>query len=372
MLNLNSTIDLDIKKFWQWWTGELSFLLPDKLKQLLSDKRGTVIVQPDGYQFVLSFVSGETIEPLAKLVRNEAGAAQYKELLAADERLAKAQLIVRLSGREAIQKELSLPIAAKENLQQVVAYELDRYTPFKAEQIYFAVKPLDVENEPGQLRVMLIIALKEVVDTIYDDAKLMGMSPVFVDFEEEPNDLKVFRDHYNLLPERLRPKTANLPRIVHGGLIGLLLLLTALAMTLPVWFEYREVQSLQERVDRIEKEAKKVNVLQADMDAMMDETRQLLTEKRETPALVVVLDALSALIKDNTWLAYAQYSEKQLQIQGESPNASTLISILEASDIFANASFVSPVTQDTVSKLERFQISVNATKAGGIDGTGKK
>ncbi len=372
MLNLNSTIELDFKKFWRWWSSELSFLVPEKVKQLVNDKRGTVVVRPDGNQFALTFADDQHIEQLARVDRNETGMAQYKELLATDERLAKAQLIVRLSGRDAIQKELSLPAAAKENLQQVVAYELDRYTPFKTEQIYFAAQPLEVENEPGQLRVMLIIALKETMDAIYEDTKNMGMSPLFIDSEGAPNDLGLSHGYYNLLPERLRPKAANLPRLVHGSLIGLFLVLMTMAMVMPVWFEYREVKALQARVDSIEKEAKKVNVLQANMDAMMDETRQLLAEKSATPAIVVILDTLSALIKDNTWLAYAQYSEKQLQIQGESPNASTLISILEDSDIFANARFVSPVTQDTVTKLERFQITVDATKAGGIDGSVKK
>lgn len=372
MLNLNSTIDLDVKKFWHWWTGELSFLIPDKIKQLVSDKRGTLIVRPQGNQFIVSFMDGQHSEPIAQLERNETGIAQYKELLSNDERLVKSPLIIRLSSRDAIQKELSLPSAAKENLQQVVAYELDRYTPFKAEQIYFAVKALDVENEPGQLRVILIIVLKETIDSLYEDSKAMGMLPLFIDFEEMANDLPVRRAHYNLLPEKLRPKTANLPRVVHGALIGLFLVLLATAMIMPVWFEYRAVNALQARVDTIEKEAKKVNLLEADMDAMLNETRQLLTEKTTTPALVVILDTLSTLIKDNTWLAYAQYSDKQLQMQGESPNASTLISVLEASEIFTNARFVSPVTQDSVSKLERFQITVDATKAGGIDGSGKK
>ncbi len=83
---------------------------------------------------------------MATLERNASGIAQYKALRAKDERLAKANLILRLTGQEAIQKELALPAAVKENLSQVVAYELDRYTPFKAEQVYFAVKPLEGET----------------------------------------------------------------------------------------------------------------------------------------------------------------------------------------------------------------------------------
>jgi general secretion pathway protein L len=74
-----------------------------------------------------------------------------------------------------------------------------------------------------------------------------------------------------------------------------------------------------------------------------------------------MLNTLSTLIKDDTWLTYAQYADGHLQIQGESPAASNLISVLEASDLFANARFVSPVTQDNVSKQERFQITVDTT-----------
>jgi general secretion pathway protein L len=58
-----------------------------------------------------------------------------------------------------------------------------------------------------------------------------------------------------------------------------------------------------------------------------------------------------------------------LQIQGESPAASTLIAVLEASELFANARFASPVTQDSISKLERFQITVDVTKTGSTEAT---
>ena len=115
-------------------------------------------------------------------------------------------IILRLTDQNAIQKELCLPSAAKENLDQVVAYELDRYTPFKAEQVYFAVKPLPGVNEPGQIRVMLILTTREVLDGLYEDIKAMGLSPLFADYEGSANNLDSLDYTYNLLPERLRQK----------------------------------------------------------------------------------------------------------------------------------------------------------------------
>ena len=105
--------------------------------------------------------------------------------------------------------------------------------------------------------------------------------------------------------------------------------------------------------------------MQSDIDAMIAETRQLIEEKSAKPEVIVMLNTLSSLIKDDTWLSYAQYSDGHLQIQGESPAASTLIAVLEASELFVNARFASPVTQDSISKLERFQITVDVGKARG-------
>lgn len=378
MPNLNSTIDLDVKKFFRWWLRELDFLVPEKIRQLVNEKQGFIIVRPEGNRLVLTYMlnakddmyavsrpgagtADEQIEPLAILERNESGIAQYKALRAKDERLAKANFILRLTRQEAIQKELALPSAVKENLSQVVAYELDRYTPFKAEQVYFAVKSLEGENEPGQIRVMLVLTPRETLDALYEDVKAMGMSPLFADYEATPNDLEQRYDSYNLLPESLREKTANTPRLIYSALVAAALLLLGTVLALPVWFEYRTVNALQERINAIEKDAKGVNALQSQIDAMINETQLLIAEKNAAPAVVDMFNSLSALIKDDTWLAYVQYSDGHLQIQGESPAASELIGVLEDSELFANVRFVSPVTQDKISKQERFQITADVT-----------
>ena len=73
---------------------------------------------------------------------------------------------------------------------------------------------------------------------------------------------------------------------------------------------------------------------------------------------------LSKLIKQDTWLTYLQLTDGRLQFQGQSPTASALIAVLEESPFFTNARFVSPVTQDVRSGLERFQITVDVISGG--------
>jgi general secretion pathway protein L len=363
MLNLNSTVELDFKKFFRWWRKELAFLVPEKLRLLISDKHDTVIVKTRGSQFELNYL-GETSGSLGLLSRNEEGAAQFSELLAKDERLGKANFILRLHRAEGICRELVLPAAAKENLAQVVSYELSRFTPFKPDQVYFAVKLLDTANEPGLIRVMLILTPREILDGLYADLTAIGISPLLVDYEGAENDLEQIDEAYDLLPEWLGTNTSKRPTLVYAALAGTVALLLIAVLFLPVLFEYQTVTLLQEKIDAIEKDAKKIKAMQAEIDDVIAETEDLISAKNASPPVIEMLNSLSALIKDdNTWLTYLQFADGHLQIQGESPSASGLIAVLEDSDIFANAKFVSPVTQDTTTGFERFQITADIVKA---------
>ena len=365
MLNLNSTVNFDFKSFLRWWRRELILWIPEKIRYFITDKQGFIIVTPEAGQLKLTYVNNNQSILLTILDRFEGAVAQYQALLEQDEKLTKAAVILRLTRADALVRELLLPIAARENLQQVIAYELDRYTPFKAEQVYFAAQLLEGVHEPGQIRVRLILTTRELLDSLIEDVKLLGMAPILVDYEDIADSLEDYRSGYNLLPEKDRPKTARTPTLIYSGLISLASILLIATLALPVWFKYQTLQVLTENVQSIEKDAKKVKMQQKEVDAVIKETQELINEKIAMPEVIDILNTLSTIIKDDTFLAYMQYSEGHIQIQGESPAASGLIAVLEDSDLFNNARFVSPVTQDNISKLERFQITVDATQKGG-------
>ena len=364
MLNLDSTINLDVKKFLRWWGRELSFLLPESLKQIINDKQGWFIIRPSEYSLTLSYQTNGRSELIGEFQRDTGGMRELKACLEQDARFDKADIVLRLSDRYAIAKELVFPIAVAENLQQVVTYELDRYTPFKPDQANFAVKVLEKNKSSGLLRSVLLLTPKDKLDMMYEELDASGLRPDLVDCEMVANNDEGDTEPYNLLPERLRQKSPALPRVIHGGLLGAFVMLLTAALLLPVWWQSRTVDALRSEIKQIEKGAQEVDKLQGEMDALIAQTKQLIDKKRNSPSLVELLNTLSALIKDDTWLMYFHYTDGRLQIQGQSPSASTLIALLEKSKLLANARFVSPVTQDARSGLERFQISVDV-KAGG-------
>ncbi|WP_052700412.1 PilN domain-containing protein [Methylocucumis oryzae] len=286
-------------------------------------------------------------ELIANVERREASIEQAKQQLANDPRLGKAPIILRLSEREAISKALNLPIAAKENLTQVVAYELDRYTPFTPEQVYFAViQDNNSQHDQEQLKALLILTPREVLDGLYEDCKALGLAPQIADYQNTPNHLHTLEDGYNLLPDWLQQKSSKTPKLIHASLIASIIVLSLTALILPVWLQYQTVTALGDKIKLIEKDAKKIKALESEIDAVVNESQKLIDEKNASPKVVEMLNTLSAVIKDDTWLSYLQYSDKHLQIQGESPSASTLIGVLEETEMFSKARFVSPVTQN--------------------------
>ena len=361
-MNLNKNVKIEIKPFLRWWGCELAFLIPIKVRQFFQAPRTAIIIQPMGEQFDLSYEINGVQKKLVTVARDISKVNVVQKLLSNDNRFKDAIFILRLSHHEVLSKTLNLPLAAQANVSQVVHYELDRYSPFQVEKVYFATRIESIDTEAAQLIVQLIFMPRKLLETLYADCKMLGISLDFVEAENFPNDLQQLHCLYNLLPPHLQPKIANTPRRIIAGLVMSLVFLIVASLTLPVWLEYEAVENLQTKIAKIDKEVKVVKTLQAEIDVIREENQVLINDKTATPNVVAILNEISMLMKDDSWLSYLQYSEGQVQLQGESPKASNLLTDLEASDYFAKVNFASPVTQDKASGMERFQISAEITK----------
>jgi general secretion pathway protein L len=79
-------------------------------------------------------------------------------------------------------------------------------------------------------------------------------------------------------------------------------------------------------------------------------------KKKLAPVAVVVLDELSVLLPDSTYLAELSLDAGRLRITGVSANAAELVPLLEESGYFKNAVFYAPTTRLTGGATDRFSI----------------
>jgi general secretion pathway protein L len=352
MLKLDTSINPDIGKFFRWWAGELAFLVPSKLKKLLGGASEYLLLTKDeeGLSALHLSASGERF--LGRFTLDEAGARRRERLMEENVELAEAKMVLRLTAGQAIRKTIKLPAAAEENLTQVLAFEMDRLTPFKSDQVYFGARVLARSPATRQITVELILTPRGKLDALLNDLAVWGWRPDIVDLEDQAAP-----GAYNLLPAKYRAVGSRWPRIANLALGTAIVILTGALVALPLLHARSEVEDLEERVRKAGKIAKEVEALRQQTDTLLHQTRFLQEKKRSEPVLVDMLEELSRVIPDNTWLNGLQYKDRRIVIQGQSPSASSLIELIEASPSFKNTSFVSPVTKDVGNSLERFQIA---------------
>jgi general secretion pathway protein L len=97
------------------------------------------------------------------------------------------------------------------------------------------------------------------------------------------------------------------------------------------------------------------------------QNRGLDARKRLAPVVVVVLDELSSVLPDNTYLSDLSLDGEHLRITGVSANAAELVPILEGSGHFKNATFYAPTTRLAGGVTDRF--SIEATVVSQPQGT---
>src|SRR6202043_3469860 len=78
--------------------------------------------------------------------------------------------------------------------------------------------------------------------------------------------------------------------------------------------------------------------------------------KYETPASVIVLEALSQVLPDNTYVTELHLAGSKLQISGITRDAPSLIPLIEQSQHFTRATFYAPTTRSPSDPGERFHI----------------
>ncbi len=352
-MNLQTTINFDLKRFWIWWIDELSFLVPKKIKSLMVDQSGVLVIVENQNRFDFKFYEKNEHHPFITTSLEINGDEDFLTLKQKYPYLEKSEIVLVLNDDKVIKKTINLPIAVYDSLQQVISFELNRFTPFNPEQVYFVAIPIG-KTDYGQINVLLVLTPKQVLDDLITKLNHLQVFPDKVDCDNFNHN----KQDYDLLPDQYRRAEDTVKKITRWSAITVLSLLALMVLIMPVWRQSHIVDVLNDKIKANEKQFNHVIQQQSEIQALTKQTQALIDLKNSSPVVIVVLNELTHLLSNETWLTNFQLIDKKIQIQGVSPNASALIGLLEKSSIFNNVVFVSPITQDKNSGKERFQISI--------------
>ena len=205
---------IGLPRFWRWWMSELAPVVPAASRTTVRRwrmrpviefaEREAVFWRPEVSNGSARLAAAEKValngEAAAVLAAGRAAVARLAQHTSAG--IAAPKVVLALNPRQTLRKELVLPAAVEENLVQTLAYDLDRHTPFRPEQIYFDAVVVGRDAAKKTLRVDWVAALKTVVDGATRQVEQWGAVPVAV----VPGPPAVAPSRLNLLPHAARPR----------------------------------------------------------------------------------------------------------------------------------------------------------------------
>lgn len=332
--------------------GRLSACLPERLRQLLATHQRRLVIEPDDAVARVYLATGAERSPLGEIGLQ--GGSALADLLPTPGKDGGLATELRLPRGAVLTRTLSFPPQVRANLPQVIRYELDRLSPFQAQDVVFDFTLVGGVKPGRRLTVELAICRRSLVARWIARLTQMG-SPI----------TRISWDgawaRANLLPPEERPRQ-NPVRFSRNRALALLIALLLLAvMVTPLWQKGQILERLNEEVRRARTQAVAVDELRQQLEQTRQGSMAALQLKLDQPPFLELLRELTDRLPDDTWIQNLEYSGGQVDLSGESGQATALIALLEESPGIDGVAFKSPVTQVARTGKERFNISFRFT-----------
>ncbi|HEY6940279.1 PilN domain-containing protein [Dokdonella sp.] len=344
--------------FFAWWGRELLACLPARWRALLSERSESLLLALDGDELVVWREKGDAPVEYARIRRDlpaDAQDAEFRRLRGSIED-PQVRTVFCIPASRVLTRVLSLPAAATENLRQVLSFEMDRQTPFKADQVYFDSRVLGHDASGRNVQVELVLIPRAQLD---HELAALPVAAQLDAVDSWSSAAGTGRRHTNLLPAEKRTRRRDLRLPLNLGLAALALVLVVVNMDESLANRAAALEAMQGEVDKAGNEAKQVAALRKTLADSISGANFLTDKKRKGPLTVALLDDLTRRLPEDTYLERLQIENKQVQLQGQANEAAKLIALLGASPCLGNPGFQGQVQPDARTGKERFQINAD-------------
>jgi general secretion pathway protein L len=309
-----------MQRGWQLWLIELRACMPEKLQRLLiHDTPEHLHAWP---------LSG----PLPVLS-------------------AQVQQILLLPPSSVLVQTLQLPLAAARDLNSVVGFELDRFTPFDASQLYFVAR--QDKRVGGFIQVTLVAILRERLDAILAECAALGLQPHAVDVACDDQS----RLGIDLLPVPLRARQKSSGLGLQRKLLWLCGGLLIVAMLLWLNERQRVLEDMQASIKAQKAEVAQIQKIRQQLTNTRGAANYLIQRKSAQPTRVALLNELTACLPNDTWIDQLEINDSaEVSFSGQSAKASALIGRVKDCHSLENAQFQGVIQPDPQTGKDRFSL----------------
>jgi general secretion pathway protein L len=257
--------------------------------------------------------------------------------------------VLRLREGDVLQKQLTLPLAAQTDLDQVLTFEMDRETPFVADEVYWNHEVEAVNRSRGTMSIRLALLPKRQLTELLATLTQAGVTPRWAEIGPaggKPPHLLLDGGHW--------PRRGG-NRLLWPVAVCCLFLALGAAITPFVVQAFRS-SALDREIEAVGPAAAQADELRRQIGDLGREAALFRTEIDKAGRPLETLVAITRLLPDDTYLTEVELRQGKVSLSGRSAGAARLIGALAADGRFRNPAFVAPVTRLEALKAEVFSI----------------
>lgn len=271
------------------------------------------------------------------------------------------ELWLALPAAQGLVRSVSLPLAAEAQLAQVMRHEVDRQTPFSADQVVFSAQVLSRNVTEGQLRAELAVVPRAALD-----ATLASLGPLAARLSGADIDDAAHRAGHrrNLLPLALRRTRTDRDARARWLLVGGMVLLLLMTGGLTLQNRRDALASLEAQRDAAFDSARRARALRAELESGASAANFLAEQRQRRPTMLELLDDLTRRLPDDVYVQRLSVEQNRVTVSGVARSAGTLVATLQGSPYLKGPALAGAVQQDPRTGRDGFTVVAELVPGG--------
>jgi len=252
-------------------------------------------------------------------------------------------------------RPLELPQRAAEFMSGVIRSQIDRLTPWNAEDAAYGWNHARQTDTDKMVVTVAVTPLTSIMPYVEAIAKVGVHSlTVFTGLADANSDVSLVK-----VWEQGSSVTKNTQRIRHALVVTLAAagITTAVAVAANAILTTNLTGQQDELANRISVARSAAGAPRTSASGSVTKSERALEQrKHDAPSSVLVLETLSKILPDQTYVTELRLEGNKVRLTGVSRDAPSLIGLIEQSGYFTRATFFAPTTRAPSAAGDRFHI----------------
>ena len=265
-------------------------------------------------------------------------------------------VVLRPPPGAVMEREVVLPLAAQHDPGGVLRYELDRLTPFAADEVAWSWRVAGKDPVRNQLRLDLSLVPRAAVRAAVEALADAGLAPETVEATVGGAVRSIPLGEASAASVR---RTA-WQRRGRAAAVAVCACLAVTTVVLPFVLQSLALASAERQIEALQPRVAEADALRRRMAAAKGGQDAFAAERARVGDALRTVAALTEILPDDTWLTELTLRQRKLSLSGRSAAAARIIGLLSADPAFRDAAFAAPVTRADQGGVDVFALRAEA------------